>query len=161
MSSYDTQVGGDHYKDMTIQPSEFINKNKMQFAEGNAIKYICRHQKKGGKQDLEKAKHYIDMIIERDYGDDTYRSQTFEVTLPNDLSISYGDVETKWENNMTYEELQEKVSKLLDDTEEKMSNFIEKYNESIEDKEDENEVDTVDLSGKFSELQDYIEDYSQ
>jgi hypothetical protein len=62
---------------------------------------------------------------------------------------------------MTYEELQEKVSKLLDDTEEKMSNFIEEYNESIEDKEDENEVDTVDLSGKFSELQDYIEDYSQ
>ena len=161
MSSYDTQVGGDHYKDMKIQPSEFINKNKMQFAEGNAIKYICRHQKKGGKQDLEKAKHYIDMIIERDYGDDTYKSQTFEVSLPNDLSISYGDVETKWENNMTYEELQEKVSKLLDDTEEKMSNFIEEYNESIEDKEDENEVDTVDLSGKFSELQDYIEDYSQ
>ena len=62
---------------------------------------------------------------------------------------------------MTYEELQEKVSKLLDDTEEKMSNFIEEYNEYIEDKEDENEVDTVDLSGKFSELQDYIEDYSQ
>ena len=62
---------------------------------------------------------------------------------------------------MTYEELQEKVSKLLDDTEEKMSNLIEEYNESVEDKEDENEVDTVDLSGKFSELQDYIEDYSQ
>ena len=62
---------------------------------------------------------------------------------------------------MTYEELQEKVSKLLDDTEEKMNNLIEGYNESIEDKEDENEVDTVDLSGKFSELQDYIEDYSQ
>ena len=95
MSSYDTQVGGDHYKDMKIQPSEFINKNKMQFAEGNAIKYICRHQKKGGKQDLEKAKHYIDMIIERDYGDDNYKSQTFEVSLPNDLSISYDDVETK------------------------------------------------------------------
>ena len=95
MSSYDTQVGGDHYKDMKIQPSEFINKNKMQFAEGNAIKYICRHQKKGGKQDLEKAKHYIDMIIERDYGDETYKSQPFTVSLPNDLSISYGDEETK------------------------------------------------------------------
>ena len=62
---------------------------------------------------------------------------------------------------MTYEKLQEKVSKLLDDTEEKMNNLIEEYNESIEDKEDENEVDTVDLSFKFSELQDYIEDYSQ
>ena len=95
MSSYDTQLGGDHYKDMKIQPSEFINKNKMQFAEGNAIKYICRHQKKGGKQDLEKAKHYIDMIIERYYGDETYKSQTFTVSLPNDLSISYGDEETK------------------------------------------------------------------
>ena len=64
---YDTQVGGNHYKDMKIQPSEFINKNELQFAEGNAIKYICRHGSKGQKQDLEKAKHYIDMIIERDY----------------------------------------------------------------------------------------------
>ena len=169
MSSYDTQVGGDHYKDMTIQPSEFINKNKMQFAEGNAIKYICRHQKKGGKQDLEKAKHYIDMIIERDYGDDAYRSQTFEVSLPNDLSISYGDVdksfenerETKWGNNMTYDELQKKVSKLLEDTEDKMTDLIEEYNESIEDKEDENEIDTVDLHNVFDPLNDYIEDYTQ
>ena len=62
---------------------------------------------------------------------------------------------------MTYEKLQEKVSKLLDDTETKMSGLIEEYNESIEDNEDENEIDTVDLSGKFSELSDYIEDYSQ
>ncbi len=65
---YNKQIGGSHYKDMVIQPSEFINKNKLQFAEGNAIKYICRHAHKGEVQDLEKAKHYIDMIIERDYG---------------------------------------------------------------------------------------------
>ena len=62
---------------------------------------------------------------------------------------------------MTYEKLQEKVSKLLENTEEKMTDLIEEYNESIEDNEDENEVDTVDLSSKFSELSDYIEDYSQ
>ena len=61
---------------------------------------------------------------------------------------------------MTYEKLQEKVSKLLDDTEEKMNNLIEEYNESIEDDEDENEIDTVDLSSKFDDLKDYIEDYS-
>ena len=61
---------------------------------------------------------------------------------------------------MTYEKLQEKVSKLLDDTEATMSGLIEEYNESIEDNEDECEVDTVDLSSKFSELSDYIEDYS-
>ena len=65
---YNKQIGGAHYKDMVIQPSEFINKNKLLFAEGNAIKYICRHASKGEVQDLEKAKHYIDMIIERDYG---------------------------------------------------------------------------------------------
>ena len=65
---YSKQIGGSHYKDMAIQPSEYINKNKLQFAEGNAIKYICRHAHKGEVEDLEKAKHYIDMIIERDYG---------------------------------------------------------------------------------------------
>ena len=65
---YNKQIGGSHYKDMVVQPSEFINKNKLLFAEGNAIKYICRHAHKGEVQDLEKAKHYIDMIIERDYG---------------------------------------------------------------------------------------------
>ena len=58
------------------------------------------------------------------------------------------------------ETLQEKVSKLLDDTEEKMNDLIEEYNESIEDNEDLSEIDTTDLSYKFSELNDYIEDYS-
>ena len=67
MNVYKKQIGGRHYMNMVVQPSEFINKNKLQFAEGNAIKYICRHANKGEVQDLEKAKHYIDMIIERDY----------------------------------------------------------------------------------------------
>ena len=67
MSAYKKQIGGSHYKNMKIQPSKFINDNKLLFAEGNAIKYICRHKQKGERQDLEKAKHYIDMILERDY----------------------------------------------------------------------------------------------
>ena len=67
MSAYKKQIGGSHYSRFAIQPSKFINDNKLLFAEGNAIKYICRHAHKGGKQDLEKAKHYIDMIIERDH----------------------------------------------------------------------------------------------
>ena len=77
MSAYDKQIGGSHYKDMTIQPSEFINKNKLLFAEGNAIKYICRHKQKGERQDLEKAKHYIDMILERDYLDKEEKQETW------------------------------------------------------------------------------------
>ena len=68
MNPYKKQIGGAHYKNMKIQPAEFINQNNLQFAEGNAIKYICRHKHKGEIQDLEKAKHYIDMIIDRDYG---------------------------------------------------------------------------------------------
>lgn len=58
---------------------------------------------------------------------------------------------------MTYDEMQKKVSKLLDETENKMNDLIQTYNEN---NEDESEIDTVDLSSKFSELQDYIEDYS-
>ena len=67
MKSLKKQIGGRHYQDFVIQPAEFINKNKLLFAEGNAIKYICRHAYKGGKEDLKKAIHYIEMIIERDY----------------------------------------------------------------------------------------------
>ena len=61
------QVDGDHYRSMKIQPAEFINENNLPYAEGNAIKYICRHKKIGKKIDIEKAIHYLQMIIERDY----------------------------------------------------------------------------------------------
>ena len=64
---YKKQVGGNHYRSMIIQPSEFINRNNIPFAEGNAIKYLCRHKQKGQKQDLEKAIHYCQMAIDRDY----------------------------------------------------------------------------------------------
>jgi hypothetical protein len=65
--SLEKQVGGNHYSKMKIQPAEFINENKLLFAEGNAIKYICRHQSKGKEKDIQKAIHYLEMILERDY----------------------------------------------------------------------------------------------
>ena len=65
--SLDKQVGGKHYRNMKIQPAEFINENNLLFAEGNAIKYICRHKSKGKEKDIEKAIHYLEMILERDY----------------------------------------------------------------------------------------------
>lgn len=61
------QVGGNHYKDLKIQPIEYIHANGLDYFEGNVIKYITRHRKKNGKQDLEKAKHYIDLLIEFEY----------------------------------------------------------------------------------------------
>jgi hypothetical protein len=69
-STYDSlekQVGGKHYRNMKIQPAHFINENKLLFAEGNAIKYICRHAAKGKEEDVKKAIHYLEMILERDY----------------------------------------------------------------------------------------------
>lgn len=62
--SLNVQVGGNHYKDMKIQPIEYIHANGLGFLEGNAIKYITRYKSKGGVQDLQKAKHYIEMLIE-------------------------------------------------------------------------------------------------
>ena len=67
MKSLKKQIGGSHYQHFVIQPAEFINKNRLLFAEGNAIKYICRHSKKGGIQDIDKAIHYLEMVKERDY----------------------------------------------------------------------------------------------
>jgi len=64
---YLKQIAGTHYMKMVIQPAEFINKNNLLFAEGNAIKYICRHSAKGGLEDIKKAIHYLEMIKERDY----------------------------------------------------------------------------------------------
>ena len=67
MSTYDKQIGGTHYKKMKIQPSKFVIENKLLFPEGNIIKYVCRHQKKDGEQDINKAIDYLKMIKERDY----------------------------------------------------------------------------------------------
>ena len=67
MSVWKKQVGGKHYIKYKIQPSKFVVENKLLYPEGTVIKYILRHQDKGGKEDLDKAKHFIDMIIERDY----------------------------------------------------------------------------------------------
>ena len=76
-SPYQKQIGGEHYLKYKIQPSEFVVENKLLYPEGNVIKYILRHSDKGGKEDLEKAKHFIDMIIERDYADKKEKKESW------------------------------------------------------------------------------------
>lgn len=66
MSALDTQIGGSHYKDMPIQPMEFSMANGLDACQHTVIKYVTRFREKGGVQDLEKAKHVIDMLIEFD-----------------------------------------------------------------------------------------------
>ena len=63
-TALDTQVGGSHYKDLPIQPVEYIHANAMGYLEGNVVKYVSRWRKKNGIADLEKAKHYIELLIE-------------------------------------------------------------------------------------------------
>ena len=60
----DRQVAGSHYKDLPIQPVEYIHANAMGYLEGNVVKYVSRWRKKNGIADLEKAKHYIELLIE-------------------------------------------------------------------------------------------------
>jgi hypothetical protein len=61
----DNQVGGNHYKDLKIQPVEYILENGLGFLEGNVVKYITRHKAKNGIEDVKKAKHYCEMLIEQ------------------------------------------------------------------------------------------------
>ena len=63
------QVGGNHYIDFEIMPIEYISKNKLDFLEGNIIKYISRHKKKNGAEDIKKVIHYAELILELEYGE--------------------------------------------------------------------------------------------
>lgn len=58
------QIGGHHYKKLSIQPVEYIHANSISYFEGNVIKYVTRWRDKGGLEDLEKARHYLDLLIE-------------------------------------------------------------------------------------------------
>jgi hypothetical protein len=64
MSPLDHQISGDHYKKLVIQPVQYIHANRIPFIEGSIIKYVTRWRDKGGVNDLEKARHFIDLLIE-------------------------------------------------------------------------------------------------
>ena len=68
MDATQKQIGGSHYKNMRIQPIEFIVANRLDFIQGNIIKYACRYKEKGGVQDLDKIIHYAELAKEaKDY----------------------------------------------------------------------------------------------
>ena len=68
LSALDRQEGGGHYKELVIQPVEYIVANKMEYCEANVVKYVSRHQLKNGKEDILKAIHYLELILEQKYG---------------------------------------------------------------------------------------------
>jgi hypothetical protein len=68
-SALDKQEGGNHYKNMKIQPIEFITANNLGFIEGNVVKYICRHGAKNGAEDIKKVIHYCELLLQTKYGE--------------------------------------------------------------------------------------------
>ena len=70
MSAKQNQIGGEHYKKFSIQPVEYIHANKLTYLVGNVIKYVTRHQYKNGAEDIKKAIHYCELILEMEYKDD-------------------------------------------------------------------------------------------
>lgn len=67
LSVLDKQVSGNHYKDKGIQPIVYIHANDLGFCEGNVIKYVTRHKEKSGAADIQKAIHYLELLLELQY----------------------------------------------------------------------------------------------
>lgn len=61
------QVGGDHYCQMAIQPAEYAQINNLNFIEGCVVKYVSRHKKKNGAEDIKKAIHFLNLLLEIEY----------------------------------------------------------------------------------------------
>lgn len=74
-SALNTQVGGEHYKQMKIQPVEYIHANNLSFLEGNVVKYITRHKTKNKAQDIRKIIHYCTLILQLEYNE-TYEQES-------------------------------------------------------------------------------------
>jgi len=69
MNALDKQEGGKHYKDMPIQPVEFCQKNELNYCEAAVVKYVCRHKRKNGAEDVRKAIHFLELLLELEYSE--------------------------------------------------------------------------------------------
>lgn len=74
-SAKENQIGGNHYKAYEIQPVEFCQLNKLNYCESNIIKYVTRHKSKNGEEDLLKAKHYLELLLEIEYKNKDAKNQ--------------------------------------------------------------------------------------
>ena len=90
MDSLTKQEGGKHYKTMSIQPVEYIRQNNLGWFEGNVVKYVSRHQDKNGAEDIKKAIHYLEMILDEygttDQGDTGFASSRVKGGEPDGSS---------------------------------------------------------------------------
>jgi hypothetical protein len=78
----DRQEAGNHYKDMPIQPAEFCQRNRLNWCEANVVKYVCRHRDKKGTEDIRKAIHYLELLLEWEYPCSIDRYAAIHTPLP-------------------------------------------------------------------------------
>ena len=82
MKALDKQEGGKHYKDLSIQPIEYIHANKLGYIEGKVVKYITRHSQKNGAEDIQKVIHYCELLLELEYGKSSEEERVREPVVP-------------------------------------------------------------------------------
>lgn len=87
-SALDVQVGGDHYKKLGVQPIELIRDINANFFQGNVIKYITRYKDKNGIKDLEKAKHYLELIEELHPANNNKKIASYEIDRVNEYIVA-------------------------------------------------------------------------
>jgi hypothetical protein len=99
MNALNSQVGGNHYKQLAIQPVEYITKNNLGWCEGNIIKYITRHQCKGQASDLDKVIHYAQLAKELYYSDEYYSDDNGPlISGPSSEKMDQSGEEDAWRN---------------------------------------------------------------
>ena len=77
-----------HYK-MEIEPIEYINRNGLSFMEGNVVKYVSRHARKGGADDIKKAIHYLELILENEYNESNLLQESVRQGQPAPCRYPY------------------------------------------------------------------------
>ena len=92
-SALEKQVNGSHYTRLAIQPIEYIHANEIPYCEGNVIKYVSRWRCKGGVGDLQKARHYIDLLIEMETQglEKLLPHNPVHTTRPEELAVKIGE----------------------------------------------------------------------
>lgn len=97
MSALDSQIGGGHYKGLPIQPVEYCQKNSLGFCESSVIKYVSRHKRKNGRQDIEKAIHFLNLLLDLEYEDIPVVPVPDESFIPNKI-LKVGMAVTVYDN---------------------------------------------------------------
>jgi len=95
VSANDKQISGNHYRKQKIQSWDFVAANKLDFFQGSAVTYIARFRDKGGRRDLEKAVHFIEKLIELEYGEENPLADKI-IPCNNPQNMTEGEIKQFW-----------------------------------------------------------------